>query len=75
MTVFQLFIWGCVRLTSPLDGEIMQMNCAWKPDDFCATDELCSQAGKLKIGMPIFSDYAEHRDVEKTRCSKVHVID
>ena len=72
MTVFQLAVFSCVRLTS-LGGDVMSMSCDWKPYSMYTTEELCTAAAP-KIGSPVFSDVADGRTVEKTHCTPVIII-
>lgn len=70
MTVFQLFVYSCVTVTAPLSGELLQKTCNWRDggQTLYAGKESCEAAAPA-IGSPIFSDVADARIVEKTKCA------
>lgn len=67
--VFQLFVYSCVTLNSPISGELLQKTCNWSNGGsvLYAGREAC-EADAPAIGAPIFSDVMDGRQVEKTKC-------
>jgi hypothetical protein len=69
VTVFQLLIYSCVTITAPISGDLVQKSCAWQPQGgLWAMQDQC-EASAPKIGSSIFSDVADGRVVERTRCA------
>jgi hypothetical protein len=68
MTFFQLMVYSCVTLNSPMYGELISKTCDWRARDFYVHQEICDSAGRREIGQPIFSDMDEDRKVEASRC-------
>ena len=73
MTVWTLLVYSCVTLTS-LQGDLTSKTCSWNGGALYRTEGACGAAAP-KIGTPIFSDVADGRKVEKTRCDRLSVAD
>jgi hypothetical protein len=71
MTIFQLAIYSCVRFGNPFTDD-MTTSCHWTPNGLFMTEEKC-KAVAPQLGTPIFSDVADDRKVEDTRCASVFV--
>jgi hypothetical protein len=72
--VFQLAVYSCVSLMG-FDGLLLSKVCRWDLRALYATEALCSAAGDAEIGKPIWSDIAENRTIEQSRCGAVSVLE
>lgn len=74
ITVFQLFIYSCVTLIAPVSGELLEKTCSWSGGGSLYVSQVICEADAPEIGAPIFSDVADGRRVEKTKCEPHGVI-
>lgn len=72
MTIFQLAIFSCVILTSPLNSDYTK-TCHWLPTGMFVSEESCIADGKKLLGKPLFSDVVEDRKVNDYRCTPLMV--
>ena len=75
MTVFSLLIYSCVTITAPMSDELIQKTCAWDHGggSLYMTQAGC-EAAAPPVGSPIFSDVADGRKVENTKCQPLSVL-
>jgi hypothetical protein len=70
MTIFALFVYGCLT-SNGFDGLLLSKTCGWNARDQYAAAERCETDGAMLVGTQIFGDMYPNRKVEAYKCLPV----